>query len=329
MPLDQDDILLGEKLDYYCSSSDDDLDRNTDNENDNDTNDENNKMQKGKLSKLFKKPDSDDDNPFSEQRKRAARIKRGNDGRSQFTGPKGVISDESAYRKELRAQQLQDELDEKNAGFEAEDQFFQEYRKQRLLQLKQQYSKETVINAKLAIDLKNGGIGLTSNDVSRDNALTSANNLPQNIKSILGKYSEISFSEYTQLLNLIEIIKNNSHDKKTFSFTILFHLYDDAEFLCDIIDDCLDSIAKRLSSSSNTFNNLDNFFIFCKIRAADMGSTLSEKFMAKGIPAIQIYKNEELALATVKLEIEEKIGCDFTMNDFFNFLRRESKVDLF
>ena len=57
MPLDQDDILLGEKLDYYCGSSDDDLDRNTDNEeNDNDTNHENsNKMQKGKLSKLFKK----------------------------------------------------------------------------------------------------------------------------------------------------------------------------------------------------------------------------------------------------------------------------------
>ena len=94
----------------------------------------------------------------------------------------------------------------------------------------------------------------------------------------------------------------------------MVHLYDEDEFLCDVVDDCFDVLAKRFGNEK---------LVFCKIRARDLGS--SAAFVGSAVPTIQCYEAEKrrvLALGSVvKPEIVEYLGEDFTTDDLLRFLR--------
>ena len=304
MPLDQDDILMGEKTHYYCSSSEDEpepdpTDADPDNPNTRP------QMTHGKMRDLFTKPDPEDDNPWSEKRKQAARMRKGKSG---FTGPKGVIEDEKNFGKEAAAEEIRKRVDlqEMNRNeLSAEEKFFEEYRKQRLKQLQAQYTQKNLES--LAQD-------------NNSSSATSSNFLSKDIQALISKYTDITLQEYLNLTDLTD----KWQPQENINFTLFVHLYDEEEFMCDIIDDCFESINNRTQSLNSPSNSL----IFVKIRAADMAN-LSEKLRSKGLPAVQIFRNDKMLFTTVKMEIVENIGEDFTCDDFMRFLRNGVGGDLF
>lgn len=270
MPLTEDDILLGEKLQYYCSSSEDEPEPEINNKN-------SPKIQKGKLSKLFKKPDPEDDDPFSNKRKMAARTK-------FSTGPKGVLEDHSNYQKEIAANEICSNVEKIGQELGMDEKFFKEYREQRLAEMKRKYFK----------DLK-----VTDDELE--------------FECLKGKFTEITPIEYTNL----------SNSSNVENVTIIIHMYDENEFLCDIVDDIFETILSRLK-----ITNLHKNYIFVKLRILDL-CQMSNKFMERGVPNIQILRNSKMLVNLVKLEITENIGSDFTTDDLVKLIQSESDGKIF
>merc|ERR1712127_426909 len=102
MALNLDDRLLGEKDQYYASSSEDELDG------DNDTTEHSNRRPRlEKTDIALEKPDPEDDNPFSYKRRQKKTHN------STNTGAKGVIQDFKDFnQKEVQAAKILNGIDE-------------------------------------------------------------------------------------------------------------------------------------------------------------------------------------------------------------------------
>jgi len=276
MPLTLDDRLLGEKDQYYASSSEDDLDGD-----DGRTELSNARPRLEKSCLTLDPVDPEDDNPFSYKRRQQKKHM------STHTGPKGVINDQKQYtREQLAAESILNNLDGDTVN--AEDTFLEQYRQKRLLELQQQMTQQQI-----------------SSDTTNSSELDRLN----------GFYDEISVAEYLQITDPETAESDPSSLKVLPGSIVLCHLYDDEEFMCDIVDDCLATLATRLKGQ-NTY--------FCKIRARDMGS--SANFVGSAVPAIQCFSIPKTiathSLGTVvKPEIIEFIGEDFTADDLYRFLR--------
>ena len=297
MALNLDDRLLGEKEQYYASSSEDELDG------DNDTTEHSNRRPRlEKTNIALEKPDPEDDNPFSYKRRQKKTHN------STNTGAKGVLQDYKDFnQKEQQAATILNNIDQNTVY--SQDTFFEEYRQKRLAEMQRAAGGMSVLS----------GGGKQRADLAR----------------LIGKYDEITVDEYLEItdreeeegsgedetrnrisdwdLKYCELL-SNSH--------VLVHLYDEEEFLCDVIDDCLDKLAKRYDSKN------PEKILFCKIRARDLGSDSS--FVDKAVPTIQCYRIEKRKTCNlgsiVKPEIVESLGDDFTAEDFFRFMRNNFNV---
>ena len=284
MALNLDDRLLGEKDQYYASSSEDELDGDDDL-----TEYSNRRPRLEKVNLALEKPDPEDDNPFSYKRRQKKLHNSSN------TGPKGVLQDMKDYnRKEQQAAKILNKIDEQTVF--SNDTFYEEYRQKRLLEMQQAAGLRSLKNQENTQNLS--------------------------LDRLIGKYDEITVNEYLEITD-DEMPKNEKkRDSIIGSSCILVHLYDEEEFLCDIIDDCMDSLAKRYDAQT------PDKILFCKIRARDLGSGTS--FVDSAVPTIQCYRfggktNENLG-SVVKPEIVEDLGEDFTGEDLFRFLRNNFSI---
>ena len=248
MPLTLDDKLLGEKSQYYASSSEDESGDDEINEN------PDQRPKNDKKTSMFESPDPEDDNPFSDQRKRAAWNKKYGEIGAKHTGPKGVINDKKLYA----AEQILNQLDKNNES----DDFLEQYRKQRLLELQQRAFSNPVVTTNSEIE----------------------------------GYSEINSGQY------LDMISSESGG------LILMHLYDEEEFMCDLVDESLNLASSRYSDIR-----------FYKIRSRDLGST--SDFIEKAVPAIQAFRSGKLIDTVLKPEIVSQISEDFSPEDFIRVLR--------
>merc|ERR1712048_329758 len=136
--------------------------------------------------------------------------------------------------------------------------------------------------------------------------------LDTNFRGLIGKYGEITVKEYLEITD-----RESDYSDQSGQFVdvlgsyILVHLYDEEEFMCDVIDDCFDSLAKRYDNQS------PEKILFCKIRARDLGSEAN--FIQNAVPTIQCYKFGKHDTGNfgslVKPEIIEVLGEDFTTED--------------
>lgn len=244
------DKLMGEKLEYYCSSSEDEDD--------------------GKASNAPPQEPS-----FS---------KRGTHwtGTSQNTGPKGVVQDwqlykqlESQQREENDKQRLEmmkklsittstkreDEERKKEEELEAElaelldEEILQQFQKQRMAEMLQMCGQQKVF----------------------------------------GKVIQLATSE--DFLNAIE--------KENPNTTVIIHIYEKNVNSCNTLNTCLDTLASE-------YKNIK----FCKIISSTAG--MSSKFKSKGLPAILVYKSNQMIGNFVR--VTDELTDDFFASDLESFL---------
>lgn len=146
-------------------------------------------------------------------------------------------------------------------------------------------------------------------------------NNSKNLQKFFNTYSEITLNDYAQLTDL-------DQKAQTKNLTTIVHFYDEEEFLCDIVDDCLSNLSTRFTTSNFDLASNSEKYIFVKIRAIDM-AVLSTNFLNSGVPAIQILKNFESIGAGVKPDLVDCIGEDFTTEDFLRWLREIGKGLIF
>ncbi|CAF0951996.1 unnamed protein product [Brachionus calyciflorus] len=94
-------------------------------------------------------------------------------------------------------------------------------------------------------------------------------------------------------------------DNENEKVTIIVHIYDTKVNECNIMNDCLETIAKDYSIVK-----------ICKIRSSAIN--LSDKFRKYGCPALLIYKNKEMIGNFVKMN--DEFGDEFCASDVENFL---------
>ena len=162
MALNLDDRLLGEKDQYYASSSEDELDG------DNDTTENSNRRPRLEKNNIaLEKPDPEDDNPFSYKRRQKKTHN------STNTGAKGVLQDYKDFnQKEQQAAKILNGIDQTTVY--SEDTFFEEYRQKRLAEMQRAAGGMSVMN---------GGNGNQRADLVR----------------LIGKYDEITVDEYLEI----------------------------------------------------------------------------------------------------------------------------------
>merc|ERR1711976_783290 len=103
--------------------------------------------------------------------------------------------------KQERLDQIANRLGQNNESLDAEDEFFEEYRKQRLQQLQKQYAKKQLENASMS-------------------STSHSKNSFKNLQKFFYTYSEITLNDYAQLTDL-------DQKAQTKNLTTIVHFYDE------------------------------------------------------------------------------------------------------
>lgn len=206
-------------------------------------------------------------------------------GQSVNTGPKGVIQDWQRY-KQLQNEKSQDSKME----------------------------REKIIK-RLAMTCKSDDITkeIEKEKINLNNK--KEDNLEELDDGFFEEYLKRKFEEMqTKMLSLPKFGRVIELDDEKFiseidnehkNVTIIIHVYDTKINECNLMNECLESIAKDYSIVK-----------ICKVRSAAIN--LSDKFRRYGCPALLIYKNKEMIGNFVKMN--DEFGNDFCTSDVENFL---------
>ncbi|XP_055854804.1 phosducin-like protein [Episyrphus balteatus] len=258
------DKLMGEKLEYYCSSSEGE-------DNDDDCDDSGEKQSKSGGASLSQAPPA----PPTLSQNMTHRA-------ATNTGPKGVVQDWQIY-KQLEAQKREEnekqrlELMKKlsmSAATSAED----EARK-----------REEELEAEMA--------ELMSEDFLQQFQKKRMAEMMQQCGH-LQKFGKVfHLTSHEEFLNAVE--KENKH------ITIIIHIYDRSLSACATLNKCLDTLAQDYQ-----------IIKFAKICSSVAG--MSRDFRAKGLPALLVYKANNLIGNFVR--ITDDLSDDFFPSDLESFL---------
>lgn len=206
-------------------------------------------------------------------------------GQSVNTGPKGVIQDWQRF-KQLQHEKSQDSKLEK-----------EKILKRLAMTCKSDDIDKEIENEKLNLDNKK------------------ADDLDELDDGFFEEYLRKKFEEMqSKLLTLPKFGKVIELDDEKFiseidneqkNVTVIVHVYDTKINECNIMNECLDSIAKDYSIVK-----------ICKVKSSAIN--LSEKFRRYGCPALLIYKNKEMIGNFVKMN--DEFGDEFCASDVENFL---------
>uniref|UniRef100_A0A0K8TME4 Putative conserved phosducin-like protein n=1 Tax=Tabanus bromius TaxID=304241 RepID=A0A0K8TME4_TABBR len=252
------DKILGEKLEYYCSSSEDEGDE------DGNGNDRNSGAQGGAASAGL----STEKAHWS--------------GTSQNTGPKGVIEDWQKYKQMESEQRMENERSKielmKKLSITAKTAREDEERK-----------KEEELEKELA--------ELLDDDI----LLQFQKQRMAEMLKMCGQQK--SFGTVLHLKSREDFL--NAVEKEPSNVSVLIHIYEKYIPACTCLNECLDTLAADYKSVK-----------FCKIAGATAGMSL--EFKSKGLPAILIYKANQLIGNFVRLT--DELGEEFYPSDLESFL---------
>ncbi|RNA27196.1 phosducin [Brachionus plicatilis] len=115
----------------------------------------------------------------------------------------------------------------------------------------------------------------------------------------------LSLPKFGKVIELDEEKFISEIDNEQKNVTIIIHIYDTKINECNIMNECLETIAKDYTIVK-----------ICKVRSSAIN--LSEKFRKYGCPALLIYKNKEMIGNFVKMN--DEFGDEFCTSDVENFL---------